>query len=894
MTLTSGTKLGPYEIQSPLGAGGMGEVYRARDTRLGRDVAVKVLPAAFATDVDRLRRFEQEARAVGSLNHPNILAIHDIGTHGGAPFLVTELLEGETLRERLQGGALALRKGLDISIQAARGIAAAHEKGIIHRDLKPANIFLTSDGRVKILDFGLAKLTRSEGVDLSDSQSPTRTLEDAAHTESGVVLGTMGYMSPEQVRGKPADARTDIFALGTILYEMLSGERAFRRESSAETMAAILNDEPPELAGEGKKIPAAVERIVRHCLEKNPAERFQSARDVAFDLESLSGISTTSAAAMAGAPSKRIAASRWLAYALGVVAAVSVGVATRLLVTRPAAPAPVVSAILAPSPNVTVVTMGDSGGAPAISRDGRNLVFVGAVEGKQMLFVRSLSGGAARPLTGTDGGKFPFWSSDGQSIGFFADGQLKRVDLSGGPPTILTPAADGRGGTWAGDTILFTPDVFDVIYRVPATGGKASAVTQMDRSLHTTHRWPYFLPDGKHLLYLAANHLSDKEGNTAIYSASVEGGESKLVLRSNGSVVVASGKLLFFRDGTLMAQDFDAREMKLSETAAVPLVEVLRESGNWEVMVSASENGVLVYQGGGDLKGAIRWLDRSGHNLVPDLGSADLEAMRLSPDGSRAAVLQNEGPNRSLYVWDLKTGARTRLTFGSEAYPAVWSPDGKRVIYTAAPSGAHEYNLYSQAADGSGEPNVLFSSDTNNGPADCTRDGRYVIFSQGEFGSQRIWILPLFGDRKPFLLFPHTDINHFDGRVSPDGRWISYMARESGPQQLFVTSFPSGAGKWQVGSLAVDSHSWSADGKELRILWQNGNLGAASIEATDGSFVVTRIRTLFHSPFANRGLGSIFDVEGKAGGRFIGELAPDTNSLPLNVVANWTEGLKKQ
>ncbi|HET8923455.1 MAG TPA: protein kinase [Candidatus Acidoferrum sp.] len=655
MPLVSGTKLGPYEIQSPLGAGGMGEVYRGRDTRLGRDVAVKVLPEALAKDTGRLDRFEQEARVLGALNHPNLLAIFDVGSADGVKYLVSELLEGKSLRDRLQEGSLSARKLADYSTKIASGLAAAHEKGIVHRDLKPENVFVTNDEQVKILDFGLAKYAQE-----AKGEAGTLLTAGPGATAPGTVMGTVGYMSPEQVLGGAADSRSDIFSFGAMLYEMGTGKRAFAGETAVETMNAILKSEPPELDAERSKLSSGMAQIVEHCLEKNPADRFQSARDLGFALRALSGTGATAALKKAEA---RRSWNGWKWAAGSMVLAMTAAVAGYVSPGK-GPTGPEVRAVLPVPSGVIMRTLGDESGTPAVSPDGSNLVFIGLMEGKRMLFLRALNGATAKALAGTENGKFPFWSPDGKSIAFFADRQLKRVDTAGGPPLTLAPADDGRGGAWAGDTILYTPYIYGPIWRVPAAGGKTERVTTIDAALHTTQRWPRFLPDGKHFLYLAQHHSGRNPESAGIYVASLEGGSSKMVLRSTAMAFYSSGYLLYYRDGSLMAQEFDTGKLE-PRGDATPLGQVLHDSGNWNLLASASDNGVLLYQAGGEVKYPVAWFDRNGQSQGTARFTGQLQDIRLSPDGTRAAAVNFEaGPTPDLFVYDLKTGTQTKLSLG--------------------------------------------------------------------------------------------------------------------------------------------------------------------------------------------------------------------------------------
>ena len=681
-----------------------------------------------------------------------------------------------------------------------------------------------------------------------------------------------------------------------MLYETVTGHRAFQGKSQLSVASAILEKEPAPISTIKPMTPLALDHVIRKCLVKAADDRWQSAADIKHEL---AWISQTSADGLAGFAerTKKAVRSRALVLAL---AALVLATATAVALTsylRPGyeASGPVVRATLAPPPNVTVLTLGDQAGAPAVSRDGSNLVFTGIADGKEMLFLRSMESATVKPLSGTEGAKFPFWSPDGKSIGFFADQQLKRLDIAGGPATNLAPATDGRGGSWAGDTIVFSPYIYDAIYRIPASGGKPAPVTVLDRSQHSTHRWPQFLPDGKHFFYLAAHHMGGKGENSGIYVASIDGGNPKFILRTNGSAFSASGELLYFRDGSLMAQEFDAAHLELRGDAR-PIGPVLREGGNWGVIASASDNGILLFQSSGEVKYPVTWWDRSGRSIGPAPISAQLNDLRLSPDGGRVVGVTFEGgPNPDVFVYDLKTGAKTRLSFRENAWFAAWSPDGSKVAYSAEKLGTGTTELYLKRSDGAGERELLLSSGDIDHPSDWTRDGQYIVFNRGEVGSQRIWLLPIFGDRKPFPLFSNAAYEHYEGRVSPNGKWIAYCSAESGPAEIYVTSFPKGEGKWQIGSGAVvPTALWRGDGKELYFVTLEGSLMVASIQESAGSITVQGVRRLGRSPFLAGTLLGIFDVDAKDGHRFIGSTAPDTASLPLNVITNWTSELKKK
>ena len=609
--IDAGTHLGRYEIRSQIGAGGMGEVYRARDEKLNRDVAIKVLPSALSQDADRLRRFEQEAQAAGALNHPNILAVYDVGMHDSAPYIVSELLEGEELREQLNDGSLPQRKALDYAQQIAQGLAAAHERGITHRDLKPENLFVTTDGRVKILDFGLAKLRplRNESV---SSEIDTRK----QITDPGTVMGTVGYMSPEQVRGHEADHRSDIFSFGSILYEMLAGQRAFRRETMAETMTAILKEEPPELSETNAKISLPLEKLVRRCLEKKPERRFHSAHDLAFAIESLSGTATSSGQTETIATLTTLSTRSRITKHLPWIVAGSLFIALLAVLSfvisslrRAPVDMRVTRVSVLPPEKSTVGTL-------TVSPDGRRLAFIATdATGKRLLWVRPLDSLAAQPLAGTDNAIYPFWSPDSRFIGFFADRKLKKIEVAGGPPSTLCNALNGFGGAWnRDDVIIFAPDNRTGLSRVSAAGGEPSPVTTLDSSRQeSTHRFPQFLPDGRHFLYFAR---SIQPENSAIYVSSIDQPQAKRIISTDTNVAYAPpGYLLFTRYTALMAQAFDVASLALTGAPFPVAEQVGRLRSNGEAYFSVSETGVLVYQSGDAGKTQLVWFDRSGKQL---------------------------------------------------------------------------------------------------------------------------------------------------------------------------------------------------------------------------------------------------------------------------------------
>jgi serine/threonine protein kinase/Tol biopolymer transport system component len=885
--LAPGTKLGRYEIRSKIGAGGMGEVYQARDMELGRDVAVKVLPSTFSTDATRLQRFQQEACAAGALNHPNVLIVHDIGAHDGAPYVVSELLEGETLRKRIGGTALGQRRAIDYALQIANGLAAAHEKGIIHRDLKPDNIFVTNDGRVKILDFGLAKLTQLDG-NQSQTDVPTRRVD----TDPGVVMGTVGYMSPEQLKGRAVDQRSDIFSFGAIIYEMLSGRRAFRGESAAETMSAILKEDPPELSDTNKAVSPALERFVHHCLEKNPESRFHSARDLAFALESLSGSTPISAETTV---ISTLAPRRWtrreLAFALvaavGTVAAIALAIAMALSPSRNTRIQTKAVLVITPPEKTAFSSF-------AISPDGLRLVFVATdPTGKSLLWVRPIDSMTPQPLSGTDEAALPFWSPDSRFIGFFADGKLKKIEVTGGTVQTLCGSIVPRGGTWNADgTILFSPSPNDPIYRVSAAGGTPTVVTKLDPSRQeSSHRWPYFLPDGRHFLY-SVNGGPQSQG---LYVTSLDGTETQRLLNVPNSIVTyaAPGYLLFRKDSTLMAQAFDANKLQLSGEPFPIAEQVGYEVASFQTFFSASQTGVLVYSSGSSGNTQQTWVDRSGKEIGVLGGPGNLIRPWLSPDGKRVALdgVDLQG-NRDIWLIELASGKPTRFTFdpGQDLFP-VWSPDGSRIVFTSDQDGPR--HLYQKSATGAGKEELLLKTDLNKFPTDWSTDGRYILFTANDPKTKLdVWVLPLFGDQKPFA-YLQTDAGERNARFSPDGRWVAYCSDESGTLQVYVQTFPTLGGKQMISSAGGYFLAWRRDGKELFYGSLDRKMMAVDIEEEGTTLKIGQPKPLFdvHTP-SNVAVAQ-FAVTADGQKFLMAKPVVENTAAPIAVVLNWTADLKR-
>ncbi|HLL75094.1 MAG TPA: protein kinase [Pyrinomonadaceae bacterium] len=885
MALSPNTRLGRYEIRSLLGEGGMGEVYLARDPKIGRDVAIKVLPAQFSADAERLARFEQEACAAGALNHPNVLAVHDVGQHDGAPFVVSELLEGETLREKLRGAPLPQRKAVDYASQIARGLAAAHERGIVHRDLKPENIFITSDGRAKILDFGLAKLMQGDGRQ-SQTEIPTRRLD----TNPGAVMGTVGYMAPEQVRGRKVDHRADIFSFGAVLYEMLTGRRAFRGESAADTLSAVLREDPPALSESNRNVAPALERLVLHCLEKDPAARFHSANDLAFALEALSGATALSGeqATTTHAPAGRGVRRREL-IAWGVAGAALLAAALAL-VLPPLRRAPQEAPAAATRFLITQPGEGDVAGAPVISPDGRRVVLVVRdAAGKQSLWLRPLDALDAHQLAGTEAGGLPFWSPDGRSIGFIAAGKLKKIDVSGGPAQTLSDAIS-VGGTWNREgVILFSRSATEGLYRIPAAGGTPEPLTTLDKSRNEyIHAWPHFLPDGRHFLYVAGTSPREK---SAIFLGSLDSKPPRMLLNAESSVAYAPpGYLLYAREGTLVARPFDAAGLELTGEAVPVVKQIGFTLSNARAHFSVSETGTLLYRPSAAAADTqLVWFDRAGKQLDTVGAAGHYSDIRLSPDGKRVAFqrLDTEKGASDIWLIELARGTTSRLTFdpANDGDP-VWSPDGGRIVFASMKEGMP--NLYQKLSSGAGGEELLLKTEDAKLANDWSPDGRHVLYN----AVSDLWVLPLFGERRPEP-FVRTDFQEASGRFSPDGRWIAYTSNESGRFEVYVQSFPASGGKWQVSNGGGGSPRWRRDGRELFYLSADGKLMAVEVDGSSDKFEAGVPAPLFEPRVGAISGDSPYDVAAD-GRRFLVKVpAEETAPAPVTVVLNWTADLKR-
>jgi eukaryotic-like serine/threonine-protein kinase len=882
MALTSGTRLGPYEIQSPLGAGGMGEVYRAKDTRLDRTVAVKILPAHLSDNPEAKQRFDREARAISSLNHPNICTLFDVGHQSGTDYLVMEYLEGETLADRLRKGPLRPDELFKYGIEICEGLEQAHRTGVVHRDLKPGNVMLTKAG-AKLMDFGLAKAV-APALPPASSLTMTVSAPAASHplTAQGTLVGTFQYMSPEQVEGKEADGRSDIFALGAVLYEMATGKRAFEGKTTASVIAAVLERNPPPISSVQPMTPPTLDRIVNTCMAKDPDERFQNVHDVKLQLKWIA-----EGGSQAGIPTP-VAARRKnrekLAWSLmcGFAVLAAVIALWTYLHPRPASAGPVLAFIPPPS-NTHFLAFNFGSGPAVVSPDETRLAFTAIDhDGSIKLWTRSLKASDATAVPGSDGAASPFWSPDGRSLGFFAGGKLKTVELNGGNVQALADSSAPYASAWAPDgTILFRPVPGSPLFRISAAGGKAVPFGLLGTNDYSQHD-PAILPDGKHILV----GISDKKGPDRVEFMSLQSSESKLVLNDADVPAYAGGFLFFIRNKKIFAQSFDLGSGKVSG-AATPLADADRYS-----VAGAS---VLAFQAV-SREARLQWFDSNGNPLSTVGQVAFHMAPRISPDGKQilsvAVDPQNEDSND---LWSLPAagGISTRMTFGPGSKDwSVWSPDGKSIAYGVHAEG--KISIVRKPSDGSGAEETLLTlgPEISYSPAlDWSPDGRYLSYDAFNInqGRMAIWILPLFGDKKPFQPAPVTGSQH-DGLFSPDGHWLAYFSNETGQPEVYVVPFPGPGGKYQISHGGGWQVCWDKKG-DLYFLSTGNQLMKAELNLSGQTLQVKSLRPLFQMNLLDVP-APLFDVTAD-GQRFVAVIPARAEASSINLLLNWPALLKK-
>jgi Protein kinase domain/WD40-like Beta Propeller Repeat len=880
MALPPGTRLGPYEVVAPLGAGGMGEVYRARDTKLGRDVALKVLPESFTHDPDRVARFNREAQVLASLNHPHIAAIYGLHEAGAIQFLVLELVDGDTLARHLAKGPMPLDEAIPLARQIAEALQAAHEKGITHRDLKPANIALTVNGQAKVLDFGLAKAREpAPGVELDLASSPTLTTP-LGMTGVGVLLGTAAYMSPEQAKGRTADHRSDIWAFGCILYEMLTGRRLFGRETIAETLAAVLKEEP-----DLTRAPARARRLLQASLEKDPTQRLQAIGDSGLLLEEVTR----------GTPETASRVPWVVAAALAVVAALGLWAPWRSAVSTHAQPAIRLDLDLG-----APVAPGNLGPDAILSPDGTRLVLVvRGPNGKSRLQTRRVDEPLAVELRGTEGAYAPFFSPDAQWVAFFAAGKLKKAPLANGDPVILCDAPAGRGGSWGDDgTIVATLETQKGLSRIASAGGPPVALTVLAPG-ENSHRWPQVLPGAKAVLFTSNKTYSNFDEST-ISAVSLADRRSKIVLERAGMHprYVPSGHLTYVSKGTLYAVPFDPVRLEIHGRPAPVVEDVSNDTAFGFSRLDVSASGILLYRRGRtEGQRTIYWLDGGGRLESLDVEPAVYQFLRISPDGSRLIWMMNQGPSADLWVYEWRRGSKTRLTDGQDvyAYP-VWSPDGRYVVFSSSKG------IFWTRPDGAGRPHPLIESKALLWPTSFTPDGKRLVYSELNPTGGLIKTVLLDGSGGQLRAgtsegFLQTSALPFPA-FSPDGRWLAYADAESGRYEVYVRAFPDKGTRWLISSGGGTMPLWSRTERELFYRDEDSRIMVATYTANGDTFVADKPRVWSEKRLANTGLTPLFDLA-PDGKRFAVLVAEEGREPPavqnhVTLILNFFDELRRR
>jgi Tol biopolymer transport system component/predicted Ser/Thr protein kinase len=889
MAILPGKTVGPYQILSAIGAGGMGEVYKARDTRLDRTVAIKVLSAHLADRVDLRERFDREARTIAGLNHPHICTLFDVGHQDGIDYLVMEYLEGETLADRPKRGPLPMEQVLQYAIEISDALDKAHRNGITHRDLKPGNIMLTKSG-TKLLDFGLAKLQQEAKPATPFSELVTI---QGGETAEGTILGTLQYMAPEQVEARPVDARTDIFAFGAVVYEMATGKKAFEGRSQASLIAKILETDPPPISSLQPVTPPALDRLVKKCMAKEPEKRWQAASDVCDELKWIAeqGQGTQAAMPVLGDIAKRGVRERlgWLVASVAILVAVVLAAAV-FYFRRPSMELKAVHFTVAPLEKGTLPLPGTGPNFFSVSPDGSKVAFVAAGANRQLqLWLRDFDSPSAQPLPGTEDAWAPFWSPDSRFIAFTTGGSsLKKIPAAGGPAETITASSADGGGTWNRDgVILFSTGPGSAILRVPSAGGSPTPVTSMDGSQQAIiHAWPYFLPDGKHFLYSIIASNSERSG---IYVGSLDSKDTKLILKAHSSALYAPpGYLLFNRAGTLLAQPFDADRLELKGDA-IPIAEGVQfNSAIGKAAVTVSANGVLAYRlVPTAAQNKLVWVDRKGAEQALAAPPHPYRNPRLSPDGQRVAVTIDELGSQE-WLLDTKRGTLTRLTFeGSYNGALAWTPDGKRVAFGSDRAG--QRNLFWQLADGSGGTERLATSDRSQIASSWSPDGQTLAFEQTDSGTGYDLFVYRLGDRK-VETFLQTRFNEIAPRFSPDGRWLAYASDESGRTEVYVQPYPGPGGKWQISTEGGTEPVWARNGE---LFYRNGDKMMAVETNTKANFSAGTPKVLFEGHYATYNTMPAYDVT-PDGQHFLLAKTAEQGPQEISVVLNWTEELKQK
>jgi serine/threonine protein kinase/Tol biopolymer transport system component len=873
MALTIGTRLGSHEITALLGKGGMGEVYRARDLKLKREVAIKILPEEFSRDADRVSRFQREAEVLASLNHPNIAAIHDLEETDGTRYLVLELVEGGTLAERIASGPIPVEEALNIAIQICEALEAAHERGIIHRDLKPANVKITPDGKIKVLDFGLAKAMENAPANPTLSNSPTML----SGTMGGMILGTAAYMSPEQAKGRPVDRRTDIFAFGCVLFEMITGHPAFKGDDLTEILGRVVTAEPDwnKLPTE---TPPIIRRLVRRALWKDPRQRLGDIRDARLDIEEAISEPVGDAKREDSSQNRKVRGP-WIAASVAVVTAAALAIpAVRYMREVPAPDAPEMHLEI-----TTPLTRTPA--AFALSPDGRYIAFAASGDGPQRLWLRSLDKTGARPLPGTENADDPFWSADSRSIGFYASGKLKRIDIGGGVPQVLADTVTPLGGAWnAEGTIIFSTGT-GPLSRIGASGGDPVPITRTGPT-QIAHRFPNFLPDGRHFVYYSAG----RPEVTGIYLASLDGGEAKRLAAADTSGLYLPPDMIAYGRGTsLLAQHLDLKRSELTgdvlRLSDFSVSTVLGEAG-----LSVSSDGRIAFRGTSASRGRLRWYDRSGKEtgIAGEPAATQVLYPELSPDGRQVAVMLNIQGNSDIWLMDLVRGGMTRFTTDAAADLApIWSPDGTRIAFASNRKGA--FDLYMKPSNGVGAEEVQRETPNTKFTQDWSKDARFLLYLEIDLKTGRdLWALPVTGNDRTPIPVARTAFEEQSGQFSPDGHWIAYETNESGQFQVVVQPFPEPTGRWPVSIDGGTQPRWRADGKELYFIAPDGKLMVVSISVQGQKFTPGPPVALFPALLVTGSGANRQEYAVSSDGRFlVNQAAEASTTTSITIILNW-------